>query len=66
VTSPAVIQDIKRQNPPGLLPKNVQSWLLISLAVLMVLIMWLTGGKKPPVPMAGGSVRACRPGATRS
>jgi len=50
VTSPAVIQD-KAPKPPGLLPKNVQSWLLISLAVLMVLIMWLTGGKKPPVPM---------------
>jgi type IV secretion system protein VirB10 len=45
--------------PPGLLPKNVQSWLLISLALVMVLIMWLTGGKKtqpltkaiPPAPM---------------
>jgi type IV secretion system protein VirB10 len=47
--SPAVIQD-KAPKPPGLLPKNVQSWLLASLAVLMVLIMWLTGGKKPPVP----------------
>jgi len=37
----------KAPKPPGLLPKNVQSWLLISLALLMVLIMWLTGGKKP-------------------
>jgi type IV secretion system protein TrbI len=36
--------------PPGLLPKNVQSWLLISLALVMVLIMWLTGGKKPQTP----------------
>jgi type IV secretory pathway VirB10-like protein len=43
------IQD-KAPKPPGLLPKNVQSWLLAGLAVLMVLIMWLTGGKKPPVP----------------
>ena len=33
--------------PQGLLPKNVQSWLLIGLAFLMVAIMWLTGGKKP-------------------
>ena len=49
MTPPAVIQD-KAPKPPGLLPKNVQSWLLASLAVLMVLIMWLTGGKKPPVP----------------
>ncbi len=38
----------KAPKPPGLLPKNVQSWLLVSLAVGMVLIMWLTGGKKPP------------------
>ena len=43
------IQD-KAPKPSGLLPKNVQSWLLVGLAVLMVLIMWLTGGKKPPSP----------------
>jgi type IV secretion system protein VirB10 len=33
-----------------LLPKNVQSWLLAGLAILMVVIMWLTGGKKPVTP----------------
>ena len=49
MTSPAAIQD-KSPKPPGLLPKNVQSWLLVGLAVVMVLIMWLTGGKKPPAP----------------
>src|SRR6266403_5870307 len=49
MTSPAAIQD-KSPKPPGLLPKNVQSWLLIGLAVLMVVIMWLTGGKKPATP----------------
>ncbi|HVH72191.1 MAG TPA: hypothetical protein VNB49_13915, partial [Candidatus Dormibacteraeota bacterium] len=32
--------------PPGLLPKHVQSWLILGLAVLMIVIMWLTGGKK--------------------
>jgi type IV secretion system protein VirB10 len=47
MTSPNAIED-KAAKPPGLLPKNVQSWLLIGLAVLMVFIMWLTGGKKPP------------------
>jgi len=41
----------KAPKPAGLLPKNVQSWLLAGLAVLMVLIMWLTGGKKPPAPV---------------
>jgi type IV secretory pathway VirB10-like protein len=61
MTSPTAIQD-KAPKPPGLLPKNVQSWLLVSLAVLMVLIMWLTGGKKPPAPArvlpAGPAVQA--------
>jgi type IV secretory pathway VirB10-like protein len=49
MSSVPTIQD-KAPKPPGLLPKNVQSWLLVSLAVLMVLIMWLTGGKKPATP----------------
>jgi type IV secretory pathway VirB10-like protein len=34
--------------PPGLMPKHVQSWVIIGIAVLMLLIMWLTGGKKAP------------------
>jgi len=38
----------KTADPPGLLPKHVQSWLIMGLAVLMVVIMWLTGGKKQP------------------
>ena len=37
----------KTSKPEGVLPKNVQSWLLVGLAFLMVAIMWLTGGKKP-------------------
>jgi type IV secretion system protein VirB10 len=49
MTSPSTIQD-KAPKPPGLLPKNVQSWLLAGLAVLMIIIMWLTGGKKPAAP----------------
>jgi type IV secretory pathway VirB10-like protein len=49
MTSPAPIQD-KAPKPAGLLPKNVQSWLLVSLALVMVLIMWATGGKKPAAP----------------
>src|SRR5260370_42500798 len=38
----------KAPKPAGLLPKHVQSWLILGLAVLMVVIMWLPGGKKPP------------------
>jgi type IV secretory pathway VirB10-like protein len=37
----------KAPKPPGLLPKNVQSWVIVGIAVLMILIMWLTGAKKP-------------------
>ena len=49
MSQPNQVQEIAPK-PPGLLPKNVQSWLLISLALVMVLIMWLTGGKKPQAP----------------
>lgn len=48
-TAPAAtpIQD-KAPKPPGLMPKNIQAWVMLGLAVLMVMIMWLTGGKKKP------------------
>jgi type IV secretion system protein VirB10 len=49
MNEPAQVQE-KAPKPPGLLPKNVQSWLLASLALLMVLIMWLTGSKSPSRP----------------
>src|SRR4051812_43288619 len=39
----------KAPKPPGLLPKNVQSWVIVGIALLMIVIMWLTGGKKPQV-----------------
>jgi type IV secretion system protein TrbI len=48
-TQPPQVQE-KAPKPQGLLPKNVQSWLLIGVAFLMVAIMWLTGGKKPQTP----------------
>jgi type IV secretory pathway VirB10-like protein len=53
-TQPVQVQE-KAPKPQGLLPKNVQSWLLIGLAFLMVAIMWLTGGKKPPTPAKAAS-----------
>ena len=62
---PAQVQE-KAPKPQGLLPKNVQSWLLIGLAFLMVAIMWLTGGKKPQTPAKAASSAAPGPGATRS
>src|ERR1700719_1152923 len=57
MSQPAEIQE-KAPKPHGLLPKNVQSWLLIGLAFLMVAIMWLTGGKKPPTPVKAASSAA--------
>src|SRR5216684_3504490 len=58
---PVQVQE-KAPKPQGLLPKNVQSWLLVGLAFLMVAIMWLTGGKKPPTPtkaaLSAASVQA--------
>src|SRR5271170_6790428 len=48
----------KAAKPQGLLPKNVQFWLLIGLAFLMVTIMWLTGGKKSPNPAKAASSAA--------
>lgn len=40
------IQD-KAPKPPGLLPKNLQAFLLVGLALLMVVIMAITGHKRP-------------------
>jgi len=57
VASPAgqPIQD-KAPKPPGLMPKNIQAWVMLGLAVLMVIIMWLTGGKKAQTgPKSGTS-----------
>jgi type IV secretion system protein TrbI len=51
---PIQVQE-KAPQPQGLLPKNVQSWLLAGLAFLMVAIMWLTGGKKPQAPTKAAS-----------
>jgi type IV secretory pathway VirB10-like protein len=60
-TQPAQVQE-KAHKPQGLLPKNVQSWLLVGLAFLMIAIMWLTGGKKPSTPsktaLSAASVQA--------
>ena len=56
-TQPVQVQE-KASKPQGLLPKNVQSWLLIGVAFLMVAIMWLTGGKKPQTPAKAASSAA--------
>ena len=61
-TAPAAtpIQD-KAPKPPGLMPKNIQAWVMLGLAVLMVVIMWLTGGKKKPQNAPKSNVSAFQP-----
>jgi type IV secretion system protein VirB10 len=36
----------KRSMPPGVMKKALQSWAIIGLIVLMMLVMWLSGGTK--------------------
>ncbi len=38
----------KAPKPAGLLPKNTQQLVILGVAIVMVLIMWLTGGSKRP------------------
>ena len=42
----------KTPKPAGLLPKNTQQMVILGVAVVMVLIMWLTGGGKRPATSA--------------
>jgi type IV secretion system protein TrbI len=53
----------KAPKPPGLMPKNIQAWVMLGLAILMVLIMWLTGGKKKPQSTPKSSVSTFQPAA---
>lgn len=41
---PAVVD--KRSMPPGVVKKALHSWVIIGLIVLMMLVMWLSGGNK--------------------
>ena len=47
----------KAKRPAGLVPKNLQALLLVGLALLMVVIMALTG-HKPPVPVGSPTTSA--------
>jgi len=48
------IQD-KAPKPPGLIPKNLQAFIIVGLALLMVIIMAMTGHKPPASPTAGAA-----------
>jgi type IV secretion system protein TrbI len=55
----------KVSKPAGLLPKNTQQLVILGVAVVMVLIMWLTGGSKrahtAPPPVLSAGVQAPNP-----
>jgi type IV secretory pathway VirB10-like protein len=51
---PNQIED-KAPKPKGVIPKNTQSLVIIGVAVLMILIMWLTGGKRVQAPPPSSS-----------
>jgi type IV secretory pathway VirB10-like protein len=57
----------KTPKPAGLLPKNTQQLVILGVAVVMVLIMWMTSGNKrvaTPAPSSGTSrVQAPNPAA---
>lgn len=48
-TSPDTTPTIrdKAPKPPGVLPKNVQAWVLIGVATVMVCVLALSGGRSP-------------------
>jgi type IV secretion system protein VirB10 len=48
---PPRIED-KAPKPAGVIPRHMQSMVLIGVSVLMVLVMWLSGGKKHLTPVA--------------
>jgi type IV secretion system protein VirB10 len=45
----------KTIKPPGLLPKNTQQLVILGVAMVMVLIMWLSGGNKRPAKANAGA-----------
>src|SRR5882672_10041748 len=50
----------KTPKPAGLLPKNTQQLVILGVAVVMVLIMWLTGGGKHTPTSATSPATAAR------
>jgi type IV secretion system protein VirB10 len=44
----------KRTTPPGVMRKSLQSWVILIVAVLMLLLIWLTGGTKGKTPTPRG------------
>jgi type IV secretory pathway VirB10-like protein len=54
---PNTVED-KAPKPKGVIPKNMQSLVIMGVAVVMIVIMWLTGGSKRPATAAKASLPA--------
>ncbi|MEQ1908062.1 MAG: hypothetical protein ABMA15_04525, partial [Vicinamibacterales bacterium] len=50
VTARALIQD-RRPTLSGVLPRRVQTWIMLSLALLIVTVIMITGSSTPPAPV---------------
>src|ERR1700730_5036440 len=48
----------KTSQPAGLLPRNTQQVVILGVAVVMVLIMWLTGGTKRTTTRSASAAEA--------
>lgn len=64
-SAPALVDN--RTSPPGVVKKTVQSWVIIGLIALMMLVMWLSGGSKGKnVPAQDAPVPGPKPPATNA
>ena len=55
-----IIKD-KAPQPTGLVPKNLQAFILVGLALLMVLIMAVTGRRQPVPPTTTATPATTQP-----
>jgi type IV secretion system protein TrbI len=57
----------KRTAPPGVLPRRVQTWIMAGLALVIIVVILLTGHQEPPTPTSGDrqSVQPAPPPAER-
>ena len=53
--TPAITVEDKRNSAPGSIPKNVQSWLLLGVALLIVLVVTFSGGAKKATTVDPGT-----------
>ncbi len=48
----------RRTPPTGVLPRQLQTWLMVGIAVVVLLIILITGRREPPMPPGSTTTRA--------